>query len=204
MVKLKNIPGLGALHGKPAASAPQHSNSKGAVTITDLGLIDKINLRTSVDNTVVRSALKHAVGTDLPETYNTANFAGDRAIIWLGPDEWLIISENGASDDIPAALNTPAAGHIAAVEVSDALGILSISGPHARDVLAKHCAIDFHPSAFTSGMAAQSFMAHAGVTVTCSSDDRFMVIGRTSFMPYLLDLIMDASLEYGYSYKPAA
>ncbi len=204
MVKLKNIPGLGALHGKPADSAPQHSNSSGTVMIIDLGLMDKINLRTSLDNAVVRAALKHAVGTDLPEAYNTVNVAGDRSIIWLGPDEWMIISENGANDEIIAAVDTPEAGHVAVVEVSDALGILAISGAHARDVLAKHCAIDFHPSAFKKNMAAQSFMSHAGVTITCTGDDSFMVIGRTSFMPYLLDLIKDASLEYGFDYKPAA
>ena len=203
MVKLKNIPGLAPLHGKKASSGPAHSNSKGQVTIRDMGLMDKINLRTSLDNKVVRNALKHAVGTDLPVESNTVNTAGNRSIIWLGPDEWMIIGENGSADTIMAAVNLPEAGHIATVEVSDALGMISLSGPHARDVLAKHCAIDFHPSAFTDGMAAQSFMAHAGVTITCNGDDSFVIIGRSSFMPYLLDLVIDASIEYGFDYKPA-
>ena len=203
MVKLKNIPGLAPLHGKAAASAPVHSNSEGSVTIRDLGLMDKINLRTNVDNTVVRDALKHAVGTDLPTAYNTVNTAGNRSIIWLGPDEWMIIGENGSADSIMAAVNVPEAGHIATVEVSDALGMISLEGPHARDVIAKHCAIDFHPSAFTACMATQSFMAHAGVTIVCNGDNSFIIIGRSSFMPYLLDLVMDASIEYGFDYKPA-
>ena len=203
MVKLKNIPGLAPLHGKKADHAPVHSNSNGAVIITDLGLMDKINLRTSNDNKVVRDALKHAVGTDLPTDYNTVNTAGDRSIIWLGPDEWMIISENGSAENIISAIDLPEAGHIAVIEVSDALGILNIKGPHARDVLAKHCAIDFHPTEFKEGMAAQSIMAHAGVTITCNGNDSFMIIGRSSFMPYLLDLVKDASIEYGFDYKPA-
>ena len=204
MVKLKNLPGLSSLHGITGDSALAHANSQGVVTITDMGLMDKINLRTSTDNVLIRNALKYAVGTDLPTDYNTVNTAGRRSIIWLGPDEWMIIVENGSSDSILAALNLPEAGHVAVVEVSDALGILKLEGTHARDVLAKHCAIDFHPSKFTNGMAAQSFMAHAGVTVTCMDDNSFMVIGRSSFMPYLLDLIKDASIEYGFNYNPAS
>ena len=203
MVKLKNIPGLSALYNKSADSAPAHNNSNGATHISDLGLIDKINLRTSTENAAIRSTLKHVVGTDIPTEYNTVNVAGDRSIIWLGPDEWMILSETGSADDIIAAINSAEGGHVAAIDISDALGILSIKGPHARDVLAKHCAIDFHPSAFKKGMCAQSVMALSGVTVVAKEDDGFLVIGRTSFMPYLLDLMKDASLEYGFNYQPA-
>ena len=203
MVKLKNIPGLSAIYAKAADSAPTHENSKGATEIKDLGLIDKLNLRTDVENQVVRKALKHAVGTDLPVAYNTVNVAGNRSIVWLGPDEWLIIGETGSSADIMAALNNEDAGHIAIVDVSDALGIISIKGPHARDVLAKHCAIDFDESEFKKGMCAQSIMAHAGITVVAKEDDEFLIIGRSSFMPYLVDLVKDASVEYGFNYNPA-
>ena len=203
MVKLKNIPGLSAIYLKAADNAPAHDNSSGATEIKDLGLVDKLNLRTNVENQVVRKALKYAVGTDLPVDYNTVNVAGNRSIIWLGPDEWLILGETGSSVDIMAALNNKDAGHIAVVDVSDALGIVSIKGPHARDVLAKHCAIDFHVSEFKKGMCAQSIMAHAGITVVVKEDDEFLIIGRSSFMPYLVDLVKDASIEYGFNYNPA-
>ena len=88
-------------------------------------------------------------------------------------DDMMITSETGSAEDIIAALKSSDAGHISVVDISDALGIISISGPHARDVLSKHCAIDFHPSAFTTGMVAQSIMAHAGVTVVAMGDDEF-------------------------------
>lgn len=204
MVKLKNIPGLAPLYDRRAESAPVHENSNGGVIITDLGLTDKINLRTRSDNSRVREALKHVVGTDLPTEYNSFNSAGRRSIIWLGPDEWLIVGENGSSERIIAALDKPQVEHIAVVDVSDAFGMLSLEGVHARDVLAKHCAIDFHPSQFTKGRAVQSLMAHAGVVIVCAEIDRFIIIGRSSFMPYLLDLMVDASLEYGFKYKPAS
>jgi sarcosine oxidase subunit gamma len=203
MAKLKNIPGIGALHGSPADSAPVHDNSNGAVSISDLGILDKINLRTRVDNAAIRTALVHIVGPDLPTEFNTFTQTGERMIIWLGPDEWLLLSENGSAEEIIADLDTDDAGHIAITNISDALGVLALEGVHARDVLAKHCALDFHPSVFTIGMTAQSLISHAGVTIICRDEDSFMLIARSSFMAYLLDLIKDASLEYGFSYKPA-
>jgi sarcosine oxidase subunit gamma len=147
--------------------------------------------------------VKKVVGVDIPTTYNRFHTAGQRSCIWLGPDEWLILSENGTADEIRAELDGPKFGHIAVVEVSDAFGSVTIKGPHTRDVLAKHCAIDFHPSVFTAGMAAQSLLSHAGVIITCIEEDKLMILGRTSFMPYILDLLEDAALEYGFSYTPA-
>jgi sarcosine oxidase subunit gamma len=203
MVNLKNIPRAVALYGETADSTPAHENSRGAVIIRDMGLMDKVNFRASADNTKARATLRRAAGLDLPADCNTYNATGERSIIWLGPDEWLILSESGSSARIIADLDIPQAGHIAVVDVTDALGMLALKGPHARDVLAKHCPIDFHPSAFTRGMVAQSTMSHAAVTVICTGQDSFIIIGRSSFMRYLLDLIKDASLEYGFDFTPA-
>ena len=78
-----------------------------------------------------------------------------------------------------------------------------MSGPHVRDVLAKHCALDFHSTVFTPGMAQQSLLSHAGVNIICRAENEFLIIGRTSFMPYIAELMMDAAIEYGYSFTPA-
>jgi len=203
MVKLKNIPGLSALHHKAETNAPQPEGSKGIVSIRDTGLMDKINLRAQADNGVVQKTVKRVVGADIPTEANRFHQAGHRSIHWLGPDEWMILAENGGADDIIATLDTPEAGHVAVVNVSDALGALVLEGAHVRDVLAKHCAIDFHPRAFTQGMVVQSLLSHAGVVIACLDDSKFMVIGRTSFMPYILDLLTDAAVEYGYDYQAA-
>jgi sarcosine oxidase subunit gamma len=203
MVKLKNIPGQSALSGITAKSSPAPEGSSGMVVVTDLGIIDKINLRCQPNNTIVLNTVKRVVGVDLPITYNRFNHASLRSCIWLGPDEWLILGENGAADDIIAELDVPESSHVAVTDVSDAFGSVMIEGVHARDVLAKHCAIDLHPLAFTSGMAAQTLLARAGIILTCLEDNKMMMLGRTSFMAYILDLLEDAALEYGFRYNPA-
>lgn len=203
MANLQNIPGTSALHGRADTAAGTPEGSKGAVQISDTGLIDKINLRCDAANPAIAEALTRVVGASLPVTPNSFHVSGDRSIIWLGPDEWLILAENGAVDPIIAGLDTPEAGHIAVTNVSDALGSIRLAGPHARDALAKHCALDFHASQFTPGMAQQTLLSHAGVTILCLEEDCFQLIGRSSFMPYIVDLLMDASIEYGYRYAAA-
>ena len=203
MVSLKNIPGMSALYRFNASSSAQPDTSRGVVTLKDLGVTDKINLRCAPDNAVIAKGLDRVIGTRLPVKAHGVNVSGHRSIIWCGPDEWLILSENGTAETIMAELDVPESGHVAVTNVSDALGGLIISGAHARDVLAKHCALDFHPSAFTPGMAQQTLLSHAGVNIICRSEDEFLIIGRTSFMPYIAELMMDAAVEYGYQFNPA-
>lgn len=202
MASLRTIPGKSPLDRVAASSSPQPEGSRGVVVLKDLGLSDKINLRCQADNRIIAEGLKQVVGSALPTEAHRFNTSGLRSIVWCGPDEWLVLAEDGTAETIMAALDIPEAGHVAVTNVSDALGGLILAGPHARDVLAKHCALDFHPDAFTAGMAQQSLLSHAGVNILCRGEDEFLIIGRSSFMPYIASLMMDAAIEYGYDYNP--
>jgi len=113
------------------------------------------------------------------------------------------MAENGAAASIIAELDTKEAGHVAVTDVSDAIGAITMKGPHVRDVLAKHCGLDLHPDIFRRGVAQQSLLSHAGVTIACLEDDCFLIIGRSSFMPYIVALMQDASIEFGFEYHAA-
>ena len=204
MADLTHIPGKSALDGMTAETAPTQPDSDRAIQITDCGLMTRINLRCDAENPEIKKRLQRLVGTTLPQQANRFNQSGDRAIIWLGPDEWLILAEDGAAASIIAELDIPEAGHVAVTDVSDALGGIGLQGAAVRQVLAKHCALDFHASSFTTGMAAQSLLSHASVIIQCLDDQRFMVTGRSSFMPYILELLKDAAVEYGYQFEGAA
>lgn len=202
MLKLKHIPGQSALSDLGAKSSAVPEGSSGAVSVNDLGFVDKINLRCKADNAFIQSALNRTVGVELPP-YNRFHTAGKRSCIWLGPDEWLILAENGDADDIMPELDTPKAGHVAVTEVSDAFGAITMSGAHIRDVLAKNCGLDLHPSVFSKGMVAQTLLGHTSIILTCLEKDKMMIIGRTSFMPYIVTLLEDSALEYGFIYTSA-
>ena len=200
MARLPSIPGASALRGAPAMSSPALGDSFGPLVLIDTGLVDKVNLRCDPANSSVLTGLSRVVGTGLPMEPNTFAVSGNRLVIWLGPDEWLILAEDGAAQSIIAILDVPEAGHVAVTNVSDALGGIIMDGPHCRDALAKHCALDLHSSAFTPGMAHQTLLSNAGITLMCLDENRFRLLGRSSFMPYILKLIQDAAREYGFDY----
>ena len=202
MVNLKNMPGASALRGLMLESQPVPNGSEGGIEIRDTGLTGKINLRCNANNKAVGAVLNKVIGTSLPIEPNTYHVSGRRSIVWLAYDEWLLLVEDSATDTIIAEINGVDAQDIAVTNVSDALGGVVIKGVHSRALLAKHCSLDFHARTFTKGMVQQSLLSHGGVIIICLDDDKFKVIGRSSFMPYIVQLLMDGAIEYGYHYKP--
>jgi sarcosine oxidase subunit gamma len=109
-----------------------------------------------------------------------------------------VISDLGAlptqESDLRAAV-TPHGG--AAVDVSGQRVKVTLSGRHVRDVLAKGCALDLHPSVFGAGSCAQTTLARAGVVLLAGQNpSEFVVLVRLSFATYLADWLIDAAEEF--------
>ncbi len=203
MVKLQNsLGGLSALHGFASSDKAAPLTSKGKITITDTGLMDKVNLRCNPDNAAIAKALFYELGLEFPKAHNSFYRAGHRFVVWLAPDEWLLLGEIGMAGEAHVALNDDEnaldGGHVSVVNVSDAFGGVIISGDHCRDLLAKFCALDLHSDIFTQGTSAQTLLSHAGVILICLGETEFMIIGRSSFMPYIAKLLTTGAGEYGY------
>jgi sarcosine oxidase, subunit gamma len=138
-----------------------------------------------------------ALGVTPPTQPNTWVQGAAGKVIWLGPDEWLVISDLVAMStqetDLRAAV-TPSGG--AAVDVSGQRVTLTLRGRHLRDVLAKGCALDLHPTVFRSGSSAQTTLGLAGIVLFAGDDsDELTVLVRQSFANYLADWLIDASAE---------
>ena len=122
------------------------------------------------------------------------------SVLWLGPDEWLVVSESQSGGEITARLRQALHGIPAAVtDVSDARIIFVVSGIRARDVLAKGCSIDLHPRAFPSGRCVQSLLAKAPVLIHASSFQSLEIHVARSFAEYAWAWLENAKLEYGTS-----
>src|SRR5215813_15057054 len=139
------------------------------------------------------------LGADLPSVPNTWVPAGAGRAVWLGPDEWLLTSTTEAPEELEArvrAVVLPLGG--AAADVSAQRIGLRLTGPRARDVLAKGCSIDLHPRVFRRGSSAQTTLGLAGVVLLALSDagDEYLVLVRSSFAGYLADWLLDAALEF--------
>ena len=69
----------------------------------------------------------------------------------------------------------------------------------SRDVLAKGCSLDLHPSVFGPGAAAQTTLGLAAVVLIPLDDNGtdYRILVRSSFAGYLADWLLDAAEEFG-------
>jgi sarcosine oxidase subunit gamma len=98
-------------------------------------------------------------GVELPAPGRAARGAA-HTFVWAGPGQWLLVADR--REDFAEELKQllPLA---AVSDQSDARAALRLTGPKVRDMLAKGCMIDLHPSAFPPGAAATTAIAHIGV-----------------------------------------
>lgn len=133
----------------------------------------------------------------LPLEANTAAVAGDRRVLWLGPDEWLVVGPGaelvGLERDLRARFQGPAA---AVVDVSGQRTVIELGGPSAREVLMKGCSIDLHPEVFGLGRCARTTLARAQVILLPVGRDIYWIFVQSTFAEYLAEWLMDAMTEY--------
>jgi len=117
-----------------------------------------------------------------PTVPNTTAVVRGNAVLWLGPDEWLVLG--GAESDFAEAS--------AAVDVSANRVAFDLSGPNALDVLVSGCALDLDEVAFPVGGCAQTLLARAQVILVRHDTHVFRILVRPSFAPYLRAWLADA------------
>jgi sarcosine oxidase subunit gamma len=135
----------------------------------------------------------HALlGADLPEPCTFTS--GDTFdVLWMGPDEYLVLAEPGRQAELETALRD--AGAAAVTDVSAQRVTVRLTGSHARDVLAHGCSIDLDPSVSPPGTCVQTLFARTGI-VLMVRDEGFTILVRQSFANYFTAWLADASLEY--------
>jgi sarcosine oxidase subunit gamma len=169
----------------------------GDLRLAEVPFLAQVNLRLSAKGAAA-DAVGLALGAALPVEAGTTARAGDLTVLWLGPDEWLVVGEPGAQRRVEALLRAAVAGEPASVvDVSAQRTTIEVAGDRARDLLAHGCALDLHPSVFGVGRCAQTMLARAQVTLLCvDAEPVYRVMVRSSFARYLAEWLVDAAVEY--------
>ena len=129
-------------------------------------------------------AVEAALGAALPRPAGPASGNGTVTVLGLGPDEWLVRVPPDEEEHWLERLEAAAAGSFAAaVLVSDAWSVFTVTGPDTLDVLAQSTGVDVHPSAFPTGHAVRAGFAGTSALIHRLDD-------RPSF-----DVYVDASLS---------
>ncbi len=131
-----------------------------------------------------------ALGAELPAN-NRVNTAGDRRVLWLGPDEWLIVAPDGTEDGIVSDLEQVLDGAGAVVDLSGNRTGIEIRGSRARDLLATCCSLDLHPRVFGPGHCAQTLLQKAPILIDQTDEESFRILVRPSFAAYVAEWLLD-------------
>lgn len=168
------------------------------VRLAEEAFFAQINLRVHPGSPAV-ARIEHALGLALPHHQpNRVSGDEDRAILWLGPDEWLVVTPDGQGEQVLDAVRTATADSLgSSVDVSANRTTLRLSGPMARAVLEKVCSLDLHPRAFGRGQCAQTLVGRTQVVLwQVSAEPAYRLLVRCSFAGYLADLLLDAMAEF--------
>lgn len=158
----------------------------GRVTIDHVPFLAQVSLR--LDPSVADRA-----PFPLPTEPNTAWEEGPRAVLWLGPDEWLVLGPPHAGPDIVAELGSALDGlHRSVIDVSANRVAIELGGPGRFELLASGCPIDLHPRSWRAGMCAQTLLAKAQVILHERAETTGVLV-RPSFADYVVERLLVAS-----------
>ncbi len=146
-------------------------------------------------------ALEGVLGTTLPRSSGEVTSHGQHSVLWLGPDEWLVVSQMSADALVPALQESVAGAHAAVVDVSANRTVLELRGASARAVLQKGCPLDLHPRAFGPGQAVSTTLARIPLVLWQVGPDSYRLLPRASFAEYVARWLLDASLEFASAFR---
>jgi len=158
-----------------------------------------LNMRGRPQDAHFVAAVRKVLGVALPESPNRGE-AGERVtVLWLGPDEWLLLAPAGEAERIEAGLRRAVGDDpwLSVVDVSHNYTGLILGGPACRRVLSKGCPLDLHERSFGPGDCAQTLLAHTRVLLRATDVDRIEIWVRNSFARYTATWLVDAMAEFG-------
>ncbi|SDK10238.1 sarcosine oxidase subunit gamma [Actinopolyspora mzabensis] len=186
----------GPLEHRAAEFERRSASGARGVRLREEPFLTQLDLRTSPGSSSAAS-VADALGLPLPAANRVSGDEHD-AVLWLGPDESLIVAPDGRAESLLRTVRTAQQGGSGSVvDVSANRTTLRLSGPMAREVLEKLCSLDLHPRAFGPGDCAQTLLGRVVVVLwQLDHEPGYRIMVRCSFAEYLADLLLDAMAEF--------
>ena len=169
-------------------------------SIKEKSPVAKINLRGNLENKEFVSKAGKILGMILPK--ETCGISKKEKItsLWLGPNEWLIVSNDEVSKEtniyeleqiLLDGISNTNLGAVA--NVTAHFTIFSLSGSNIFEILSKGSPFDFESKDFGNNKVVQTILNHVDVTIHKKSENNVDLYARRSFANYLWDWIKDSA-----------
>ncbi len=166
------------------------------LTIAERGPLGQITLKApDLGTAELAGAVEAVSGLPVPGTLG-ASFGAERTVVWMAPDELLILLPRSAVDGALAALGERLAGaHHMALDVSDARSVIGLTGPDAAETLAKGAPLDFRDAAFPVGRARRTHLGGLAVGIWRRGPEAWELVVFRSYAHHLFDWLTVAGAE---------
>jgi sarcosine oxidase, subunit gamma len=146
--------------------------------------------------TPVMAAAGGALGLSISNVACRSAANSERAALWMGPDEQLILAPAAEAESLGARLRDAlsALPH-SLVDMSHRQLALEVSGPAAQTLLNTGCPLDLHMSAFPVGMCTRTVLGKADIVLWRTGPDSFHVEVWRSFADYVTRFLAEAARE---------
>ena len=164
------------------------------IKIKELPFVKKINLRLDPNNKDCISSYSEILSTMLPTKANTYSVnAINEKVIWLGPDEWLIVSDD---DAFLKLLNEIGDLEASVTDVSENRTIIRIRGEDIYVLLSKFLVLDLEKNLSTNSSCAQTLFVKVPVLLVRNHHDgtpEIDIFANRSHANYIYNLLVDGT-----------
>ena len=174
--------------------ASRHSGASSPFQLRERPFVDLVTVRGSVRDGQFSETLLLNVGCKPQATPNKASRGPKSDVLWLGPDEWLVVGHEASDGKLSRELQHAFSGKfVAVVDVSSGYTVLELNGRAVREVLSRGCPLDLDANTFRVGDCAQSHYFKASIILHRMGEDSFELVIRRSFADYFCRMLVDAA-----------
>ena len=166
------------------------------IKIQELPYVDKINLRLNPNNNNYMSICCKILGAVLPTKPNTYVQNEKVKIIWLGPDEWMIINDQENKLFIKLK-NELGDLEVSVTNVSENRTIIRLSGKKIIILLSKFLVLDLKKNLGTPSSCAQTIFVKVPILLVRNNDNNQIpiidIFTNRSHANYIYNLLVDGT-----------
>jgi sarcosine oxidase, subunit gamma len=167
-----------------------------AVRIREVPFLTMVGLRV-VPDAAAAGRIETRLGVSLPSACGAVTTGDGVSVLWLSPDEFLVVSDERQPAPLTTTLVETLRGEPgSATDLSANRTTLELGGPTAREVLEKGCPLDLHPRAFEVGTAYVTRIGPVPVILWKVTEDLYRILPRSSFADFLGRWLLDAMAEF--------
>ncbi|TLM88155.1 sarcosine oxidase subunit gamma [Pseudarthrobacter sp. NamE5] len=183
----------------PLGAAFEAGSVQGVVELREVPFLTMVGLRVNRNSGAGERVASVTGG--LPAGCGSVSGTGNTSVLWLGPEEFLVVAPTEAHEslggDLIQALREALGGEAGqVVDLSANRTTFELTGPRARAVLEKGCSLDLHSRVLQAGTALSTEIGNIPAVLWKTGDESFRIFPRASFADFLGRWLLDSMREY--------